>query len=248
MSPKQSIFTSTDLILLIGIIVFTVAGVAYAGISGVVAIPGLTPAQRDSQPTVLQSPGQGSRTAGRGSVSASTQPSNTPSIPANGTVVVAPSPAAAAPSPAFSPSPVISPSPSPVASSPTPSPSSAATPDAQAQATADDMVRKDKHLPELKVALREYRQKSKNKKYPISLSYEAARTDSSSSSLQVLVKEGIIKELPTDPKLKDQGWWYGYYSADGTECDLTARLANTKDPAGEFDVNGAYLYHLPCGD
>lgn len=99
----------------------------------------------------------------------------------------------------------------------------------------DDTVKAD--LTTIDAALATY--KKTHKKYPISSSFAAGRTDKTDSPLQVLVQEKLLDKLPTDPSGGDH--WYGYRS-DGNNFALSAELFNTTDPAGIFNADKKYIY------
>ncbi len=222
MKPKQKLFGPIEIVLTIALLVCSLAGVAYAGLSGIVAIPGLPvifnsqPSNQTTQPPVA--------VPSTDTSSSLTDGSSTPSPTTPVTV-----------SPPASISPVASPS---VADS-TPEPAAAATLDPQAALKDRDRQRKE-DLAKLQVAIEQ--QKKKKGKYLIVSSYTESRTDKAGSPLQGLVSEGYLSALPTDPSTPD--YWYAYRSESGTDYSLTARLENTTDPDGTYDEANNYLYRV----
>lgn len=215
---NKRVFGPVEIALLVGIVVFSLAGVAYAGLSGVVAIPGVPTLLADvpvpiasARPTIspvdyLVSPDESPIASPTSMVEASSSPEAT-----------------------------VSPE---LASSPSASPTSAATsspsptPDAKTLAQQHDTELLEKSAPKLQVALKDY--KAKHKAYPISTSYSKSWTDLPDTPLKVLVSEGFIDALPIDYA----GGRIGYYSADGATYTITVPLQDTTNPAGHY-VTGA---------
>ncbi len=128
--------------------------------------------------------------------------------------------------------PIVSSSPevSPVATA-SPSPSPTTSPDQQ----------RIERLTEIKAAL-DLRAKTvkSGSKYPVSETYTKGNTAASSSPLQVLVPDYLPNGLPVDPESPTE--FFGYKS-DGQTYELTAKIKDTSNPAGEF-VGNLYLYIL----
>ncbi len=263
MAGKKSFFTSFDITLIIGIVVFGIFGVVYAGVTGIASVPGVpavlapkiqvsprhpavtqanlfpTPSLSPSPSPVIVSPGSSNADGTKTTVvQADSQPTPTPSPLAS----VVPTPkvnVSPTPSPVSSPtpSPVPSLTPSPVSSpSPVASPIASPTPDAQTLLKQRDQTRKN-DLATLQVALNQYYKKHKT--LPSSTSYYQNRTNSLTSSLKVLVTENYLKSLPLDPR--DPDYWYGY-KASGATYTITSRLEDTSDPTGHYDDRRVYLY------
>ncbi len=122
----------------------------------------------------------------------------------------------------------------------TPSPTISSSP----AVTEDPMMVRDKQrkqdLATLQTGLAAYFQKNKSKrvKYPQSETFATGRTDSSQPILKLLVSDGYLPNLPTDPRSPE--FWYGYQS-DGNSYSLSARLENTADPEGHY-LGDLYLY------
>lgn len=265
----KKLFGPAEIGLLIGIIILTLTGVVYAGVSGVITLPGVPAFLADQnisrpRPTIVNFPSPSPSLTSNSSplpatvTSPAASPVSSPSpVPSSSTSPqispqISPS---TSPSQSPSPSPKQSPTPTPQAfptqaKSPTPSPkttptpvkspSPSPTPDEKAAMKKRDEQRKT-DLATLQVAVEQY--KKAKKSYPKSPTFTDSKTYLASSPLAILVP-GYILGLPVDPNNPKR--WYGYKSLDGKTYELTANLEDTTDPSGAFpaDGNNVYLYTL----
>lgn len=245
----KKLFGPAEIGLLIGIILLTLAGAVYAGVSGVITLPGVPAFLADQnigrpRPAIVNFPSPSPSVTINSSplpVSA-TSPAESPVSSQSPAPSPSPSPIASpSPSPSLLPSPSPSPTPSPK-TTPTPvkSPSPNPTPDEKAAMKKRDEQRKA-DLATLQVAVEQY--KKAKKSYPKSPTFTDSKTYLASSPLAILVP-GYILGLPVDPNNPKR--WYGYKSLDGKTYELTANLEDTTDPSGAFpaDGNNVYLYTL----
>lgn len=236
MAVNKRFLAPVDIGLIVGIMVLSAGGIAYAALSGVVTIPGIKPLLKADLPILAPStvaqPSTVSVHSPRSieSISPSPAPAASPAI---APIAASPTPA---PLPTASPAAAVSPSP---AASPSLSPSPSPTVNPK---TVRDDDRK-KALADLKAALNLYY--NKTKKYPIATTFTEGRTDSPTTSLKSLIDSSYIDRLPTD---STPGYWYGYRSNDGQDCELTAQLEDKNDPAGQYTTEKApvYLYTATC--
>ncbi len=122
-----------------------------------------------------------------------------------------------------------------------PSPSPSLTVSSSPSPTVDIDNQRIDGLTQIQLALTQRAKTIKTgPKYPISETFTKGNTSDTASPLAVLVPTYLATGLPVDPE--SPAAFYGYKS-DGQTFELTAKLSNTKNPAGKF-VGDTYLYVL----
>jgi hypothetical protein len=166
---KRKFLGPVEIILIVSIIVFAGVGVVYAGVAGLLTIPGVPALLADE---VIQPPA-------RQAVVSTASPESTE--PSPGTTAIGTPPTS---------------SPSPTA---TESPTAETTPslDALTLAKQRDEQRLTVLAPKLQVALKDYQKK--HGAYPLATSFAESWTNLSTTPLKVLVDEKYIDALPVDP-------------------------------------------------
>lgn len=206
--PDKRLIGPIEIGLIAGIVIFIIGGVAYAGLSGIITIPGVPALLADKN---IASPPVASPT---------TDTVTTPSPEASeiATPTSTESPTATSPSPDL----------------------------ATLQAQRDEQRSKDLAL--LMQYVKEYAKANKGT-YPDSSAFRTSWTDDPASPLVKALVPKYTEKLPTDPLLETEKRRYGYKRTDG-DCEITASLENTKNPAAQLstDPEGkqVYLITLKC--